>query len=394
MPRTIAEIRGTLTDLAISGSLVAIAMLPVPVKAQPSLISWQGLLTDTTGQAVNGSVDLSFGLYEVQEAGTPVWTMDTLSISVQNGLVSLPLGPFENIDFGKPHWLGVTVDAGIEISPRSPLLSSPSALTLFSPTTIRGDHLDDEEGVLTVSNSASSGVAIGLSAETDADSGRALLGVAAATSGRNYGVRGETASPNGRGVFGRTDAQTGQARGVMGWSRADEGVGVYGRASSTTGSNYGVRGMTDSPDGYSGYFTGGRGVYVDTTLAAGGIHAATDGVMFPDSTIQISARLYPVAAGTVEISHDFSTTPEIYASNGNIFWSNHCGGCPWEIRMHNPAHYNYKDFVTIVTSITADSSATLYPRFISDVAGHLILSLLDSSGTAAEGVISFVIAVP
>jgi hypothetical protein len=357
---------------------------PASALAQPSMISWQGFLTDTTGQVVNGTVDLSFGLYEVSEGGSTVWTMDTLGISVSDGIVSLPLGPFDSLDFGKPHWLGVTIDAGTEISPRSPLNSAPSALTLLAPATITGNVTDSENGVLAVSNTATTGVGIAVSAETTADSGMALLGTATATSGRNYGVRGESFSPTGRGVLGRANAQTGQTRGVMGWSRADEGVGVFGLASSDTGQNIGVRGITNSPDGYSGYFTGGSGVYVDTTLTAGGVHATSDGVMFPDSTVQTSAAgfgLSVIAAGTVDdIGPGPDYTISFSQSTGNVSGMWNAGTTDLEITIDG-VYFNHLDYFTQVSLHGQAGGGAPVQAVVGSTVGKLVIRLLDTSGT-------------
>jgi len=119
-------------------------------------------------------------------------------------------------------------------------------------------------------NSASSGNAHGVKGVTISTSGRAVQGSALASTGVTTGVYGYAVGTSGRGVYGTAVASSGTTYGVYGWVNSTSGTAVYGRANSSSGSTYGVYGSVASADGYSGFFQGGRGVYVSGSLTVTG----------------------------------------------------------------------------------------------------------------------------
>jgi len=64
------------------------------------------------------------------------------------------------------------------------------------------------------------------------------------------------------GAIGSAWSSSGTNYGIYGQASSNSGTGVYGEAINTTGTNYGVVGNVSSASGYSGYFEGGKGVYV------------------------------------------------------------------------------------------------------------------------------------
>ncbi|MBW2987045.1 hypothetical protein KY336_00715, partial [Candidatus Woesearchaeota archaeon] len=56
----------------------------------------------------------------------------------------------------------------------------------------------------------------------------------------------------------------GVTRGLYAVNSASSGIAVYGEVNLVSSGSYGVYGRTNSASGYSGYFTGGSGLYVDT----------------------------------------------------------------------------------------------------------------------------------
>ena len=108
-------------------------LLPAEI---PKFISYQGKLTDDTGQAVpDGNYDFTFTLYDNATAGTADWGPETqTSVPVSGGLYSVLLGVYTAIDinFNKDYWLEVQVkgpsDASFQtLSPRHRLVTSPYA---------------------------------------------------------------------------------------------------------------------------------------------------------------------------------------------------------------------------------------------------------------------------
>jgi hypothetical protein len=115
--------------------LLIIALLGVTGMARaqaPRLISYQGFFTDASGTPISdGSHLLTITLYDAAVAGTLLWSESHNAITVR-GIFSISLGSSTPIPlslaFDRPYWLGVSVDGGAEMTPRTALTSSPYAL--------------------------------------------------------------------------------------------------------------------------------------------------------------------------------------------------------------------------------------------------------------------------
>ncbi len=98
-------------------------------------INYQGKLTNASNIAVaDGSYTASFSLYTVPTGGAAIWTeLDNGSnkVVVKNGLFSVMLGsttPFTGVDFNQTLYLGVTIEADSEMTPRKVIGTVPSAI--------------------------------------------------------------------------------------------------------------------------------------------------------------------------------------------------------------------------------------------------------------------------
>jgi hypothetical protein len=60
--------------------------------ASPQIINYQGKLTDSSGQDLNGTYDLTFSLYTASTGGTSVWSEAHSSVTVTNGFFNVLLG--------------------------------------------------------------------------------------------------------------------------------------------------------------------------------------------------------------------------------------------------------------------------------------------------------------
>lgn len=103
------------------------------VQAQiPRLISYQGVLTDQQGAFIpDGTHSLTLKIYDVLAGGSAIYT-ETQNISISKGLFNINIGsinpiPF-TINFDKPYFLGVSVDFGAEMAPRTILTAVPYSL--------------------------------------------------------------------------------------------------------------------------------------------------------------------------------------------------------------------------------------------------------------------------
>jgi len=106
----------------------------------PQTISYQGVLTDTSGKAVpDGVYNLTFKLYNEIIGGTPLWS-ETQPVTVSKGIFHAILGAVNPLAlaFDTQYWLGVTVEGGSELTPRIKLTSAPYSLNTQGGVTPQG----------------------------------------------------------------------------------------------------------------------------------------------------------------------------------------------------------------------------------------------------------------
>ena len=109
-----------------------ILAVPVVQAEVPKTIGYQGVLADTEGQAVpDGNYSLTFKLYDVEAGVNALWTETQASVAVTNGMFNAILGSemsLNSLAFDRQYWLGTTVGAVSELTPRMQLTSSPYSL--------------------------------------------------------------------------------------------------------------------------------------------------------------------------------------------------------------------------------------------------------------------------
>ncbi|MCP4160798.1 MAG: hypothetical protein GY760_12060 [Deltaproteobacteria bacterium] len=130
----------------VSGMVVVLIFLIIssaPVYAQtvpsqksvPSLINYQGMLTDSDGKPLTGNKTIEFNLYDSATSTTPVWgPQEFENVSVVNGRFNVILGEKDIIGrsligaFGSgKRFIAIKVDDK-EILPRQQILSTPFAV--------------------------------------------------------------------------------------------------------------------------------------------------------------------------------------------------------------------------------------------------------------------------
>lgn len=99
----------------------------------PQTLSYQGVLTDASGNASNGNFLLTFKIYEQAEGGQALW-QEAHTIFAANGLFDVVLGKSQalSLPFDKPYWLGITVGEDVELSPRVELTAAAYSLNARS----------------------------------------------------------------------------------------------------------------------------------------------------------------------------------------------------------------------------------------------------------------------
>ncbi len=130
------------------------------LNAQTSNLSIQGILRTAEGDAVEDvETELTFKLYLQPNTGNPIWEETIDAVEVKGGIYSVILGAGAtalDVPFNAPYFLGVSVEGGIELTPRARLTSSPYALSLIGNDNIFpnsgnvGVGSDDPQNKLTV----------------------------------------------------------------------------------------------------------------------------------------------------------------------------------------------------------------------------------------------------
>ena len=268
----------------------------------PTLISVNGYLINSTGEAVNDSLPMKFRLYADSLGGIDVWNQSFLKVGIKNGIYKVDLD-LAGFNFDKQYWLETVVNSIIQ-SPRTRLTSVPYSLSLRLPFEGRtssstyalsvvnmssGDAIigSANQGYGVYGQSDSNGVG-GLSLNGYGINGLSVNGIGVTgkhfTTGNfgnlgtsSYGVYGKHNSSGnygylGSGTIGVGGFCGGYGSGVKG-EAATSGFGVYGINSSSGNYGllgtltYGVYGKALSVGGYAGYFDGQ--VYVNGNVGIG-----------------------------------------------------------------------------------------------------------------------------
>jgi len=110
-------------------------MAQAQTSSVPSLINYQGRLTDSSGVGLTGSKTLQFNIYDAASGGNKVWGPQIFNaVPLVDGYFNVILGPTDTSErsiadaFGaETRFLGITYDDK-EIVPRQQILSVPYAL--------------------------------------------------------------------------------------------------------------------------------------------------------------------------------------------------------------------------------------------------------------------------
>jgi len=100
--------------------------------AVPPVISYQGRLLQPSGAAVpDGTVSITFSIYDAPTGGTALWTETNPSVFVKGGLFSVMLGSVTpmppDIFNGADRYFGIQVGSDAETSPRQKIASAAYA---------------------------------------------------------------------------------------------------------------------------------------------------------------------------------------------------------------------------------------------------------------------------
>jgi hypothetical protein len=116
-------------EIEINGNDVVDKDIQPQPSGIPRIISFQGVLKDSSGNPQNGEFEMTFKLYDAETGGNQIWT-ETKNVTVKDGLYNTLLGEVESLAgvvFDKSYWLEVEVGGSV-LKPRYRLASSPYAL--------------------------------------------------------------------------------------------------------------------------------------------------------------------------------------------------------------------------------------------------------------------------
>jgi len=99
----------------------------------PRFLNYQGKLTDTSGVAINGLVNITFRIYDKDTGGTALWSEFHPGVVVTKGLFDVLLGTISplNISFDTLYYMELEVD-GETLSPRILLAATPYSRVWWS----------------------------------------------------------------------------------------------------------------------------------------------------------------------------------------------------------------------------------------------------------------------
>jgi len=107
--------------------VLAIATISVVNAASPSLVNYQGILTNPGGTPQVGTFSVTFALYSTPSGGTSLWSESQSVTTNADGLFNVLLGsstPLTDVFFGGPdRYLGVSVSPDGEMIPRTQITS-------------------------------------------------------------------------------------------------------------------------------------------------------------------------------------------------------------------------------------------------------------------------------
>ncbi len=139
-----------------------VVLFALVVKAQtPNTISFQGNLTTpgTSNPIADGTYSMDFELYDVDVAGTALWSETQPTVTVSSGLINVQLGsvtPLEIDDFYQPLYLEITIESET-LSPRIALQAVPFSQTskaVVGTDSIVFRMLDQKAGIVDQTNTA------------------------------------------------------------------------------------------------------------------------------------------------------------------------------------------------------------------------------------------------
>ncbi|HEX2896773.1 MAG TPA: hypothetical protein VHP63_01820, partial [candidate division Zixibacteria bacterium] len=249
----------------------------------PTLINYQGLLTDGSGNALDTTANVTFRIFDVSSGGAAVWT-ETQSVTSVDGLFSVLLGtitPISEVIIDGPNkFLETQLGAG-PFSPRTQLVSMPYSIRVRTVDGANGGSISSDVNIFGKAN-------IG--------NGNSNTGAFALVVGEDNTASGDYSSIGGGST--NTAANTGatigggisnQAQGPNSTVSGGNGNGVFDQFSTVGG------GSGNTANGFGTTIGGGYGhqaYFNSSTISGGYVNTASN------DFATVSGGYYNTASGT------------------------------------------------------------------------------------------------
>ena len=144
--------------------IIIIFLNTLAIFAQPTTITYQGVLTDDEGRTITGTRSIRFDVFTVESGGSSLWNETHTNVEITKGLFEVELGsvtPFGTMDFSQELWLEIIVESTI-LTPR--IAFNASGYALASPNygmdNFTGSYYsyDSKAGVKLTPNNAAANV--------------------------------------------------------------------------------------------------------------------------------------------------------------------------------------------------------------------------------------------
>ena len=132
------------TVFLVVSVVLGLCVLSTAYAQVPGFIHYQGRLTDSSGQPVNGTREMQFRIYDAETGGALRWQSGSMSVQVEDGLFHVLLGsvPASAFEGQNVKWLEVTV-GGQVLLPRSPIATVAHAFRAGDADTVDGKHASE-----------------------------------------------------------------------------------------------------------------------------------------------------------------------------------------------------------------------------------------------------------
>ena len=257
--------------LSFTGSLAQI----------PRTINYQGVLTDAGGEAVpDGNYNLTFRIYNTASGGTALWT-EGLLVSVSKGIFNVTLGKVVplTLPFDDQYWLGITVGAAAELSPRVEFTSSAYSMIAHTVVddAVTGDKISNGSVVRSVNTLTDQ---VTLSAGTNMSitpSGNTLVFSSSGTGALDLPYNDSVTS--GSTAFGITNYGTGRAGSFLISNATNSNQAVYAETNGTgRAGHFRITNAANDLESVAASTVGGGAALSGYTVGGGdALSAQTDG---------------------------------------------------------------------------------------------------------------------